>query len=140
MKLESRIQKLLYYSKHKEYCLQTQMEIFQSTESRLNSIIALISSGSIVAWVFLDDYFYIWVLILISAQIANILKPTFPFRKFLIECKHKLKSIKLLNIEIDVLWLEIKDKKAPSYNSENRCIDLKTQVDTIVVFDDGKPY
>lgn len=139
MKLESRIWKLLCSSKYKEYYLQTQIEVFQSLDSRLNSIIALISASSIVAWFFLEDYFYLWALVLITAQVTNILKPAFPFRRFLSECKRKLKNIKNLNIEIDLLWLEVKTTQLPINASEDRCIHLKEQVDTIAVFEEKTP-
>ena len=140
MELNAHFWKKLHDSKHKEYYLQSQIEIFQSLNCRLNSAIALISAGSIVAWIFMVDYFYLWALLLIFTQGINILKPTFPFRTFLKECKRKLKIIQSLNIEMALLSLTIKSKNPPVNVSEEQYLRLKKQIDAIAVFKDKTPF
>jgi hypothetical protein len=140
MELKTHFLKKLHDSKYKEYYLQSQIEIFQTLNCRFNSAIALISASSIVAWILMVDYFYIWALLLIFTQGINILKPTFPFRTFLKECKRKLKIIQNLNIEMDLLSLTIKSKNPPGNVSKEQYLRLKKEIDAIAVFEDKTPF
>ena len=130
----------MHDSKYKEYYLRAQIEVFQSFTNIINSAIALITAASIIAWILLVDYFYLWAFALIFTQTINIFKPTFPFSKFLKECEGKLKNIKKLNLEMDLLWLEIKNENPQIPISEERFLSLKKQIDTIAIFEDKTPF
>ena len=140
MDLKSRVWKILHDSKYKEYYLRTQIEVFQSFTNIINSAIALITAASVISWILLVDYFYLWAFALIFTQTINIFKPTFPFSKFLKECEGKLKNIKKLNLEMDLLWLEIKNENPQIPILEERCLSLKKQIDTIAIFEDKTPF
>jgi hypothetical protein len=136
MNLENRIWNLLCNSKYKEYCINAKVEQFQHLDRNINIFIAITSSGSIAAWTVWNEYSFIWGLIIAASQVVNILKPYFPFHKFIKEFNSKLVRIEYLNIEIDKLWFETKNKKIDLNEFEEKYFNLKKQLVDIENFGD----
>jgi len=136
MDLENRIWSLLCNSKYKEYCINAKIEQFQHNERNINIFIAITSSGSIAAWTIWNQYSFIWGLIIALSQVINVIKPYFPFHKFIKEFNSKLTRIEYFNIEIEKLWFDTSNARIELNDIERKYFELKKQLVDIESFGD----
>lgn len=98
----------------KHYFIEELIKHYHAKERWLNIILALASSSSVGAWAVWNKYSMVWATIIAVSQVLTVVKPYFPFNKYLNELKDKKTLSNSLIVDFEDLWFQ--------YDSEN--IDL----------------
>lgn len=97
--------------KFKGYCLGLLVDKFQRWDRNINIYLALASSGSVAAWAIWNNYPMLWGGIIAVSQVLTVVKPYFPYFKYVKELNAKSFRVDNLNIEFERLWYKIQHKK-----------------------------
>jgi len=69
--------------------------------------LAVLTSGSVTAWVIWQSYPLVWAIIVAFSQIAFIIKDHLPFLKYISPLKYLLPELEKLLLDIDYTWEKI---------------------------------
>jgi len=134
--METQIWSLLNNTKFKGYCLGFVVERFQKWDRNLNIFLALASSGSIAGWAIWNDYPIVWGVIIASSQVLTVVKPYFPYFKYVKELNKKCYQVDGLSIEAEKLWYDFRNELISTEIAAERFFDLKKQLAEIFTFGD----
>ena len=134
-------------SKFQSLYLDYQVSKYQKHDRRLNIFLALVSSSSIGAWAIWNEYQIIWALIIAIANIVNVVKPYFPFSKYIKELNEVALSMQNLHLDYERLWYKFDNDQVKELDATEMFFDLKTKgitnlrlKDDTLVFEDNKVY
>lgn len=136
MEIRDKIWSLINDSKYKEYCIGFKVEQFQHRDRNINLFLALTSSGSIAGWAVWDKYYFLWAIIIAASQIINVIKPYFPFHKYIKDLNSKLIKIENINLDFEQLWFSLQTDKISEDKAEKQYFALKKQLVEIQRFRD----
>jgi len=123
-------------TKFKGYCLSLLINKYQNYDRNTNIFLAIASSGSIAAWAIWDVYPMLWGFIIAVSQVLTVLKPHFPYFKYVKELNSKNFDIELLNIDIERLWYKFQSGRIAENDADEIYFDLKKQIANIFNFGD----
>jgi len=106
--------------RYKGYCLRFLVVKFQKWDRNINIFLAIASSGSIAAWAIWDQSPLVWGAIIAVSQVLTVIKPYFPYYKYVKEINKKTLKIEVLNIEFERLWYKLQNKKI----TEEEAVDM----------------
>jgi hypothetical protein len=106
--------------KYKGYLIDLLVNAFQRWDRNINIFLALTSSGSIAAWAIWKKYEIIWGIIIALSQIVTVIRPYFPYYKYVKELNAKSLKIENLNIEFERLL----DKLQRGKLNEDQAADI----------------
>ena len=106
--------------RYKGYLIDLLVNAFQRWDRNINIFLALTSSGSIAAWAIWKKYEITWGIIIAMSQIVTVIKPYFPYYKYVKELNAKSLKIENLNIEFERLW----DKLQRGKLDEDQAADI----------------
>jgi hypothetical protein len=75
--------------------------------SRLGTLRAIASSGSIGAWVIWRDYALIWAAIIAASQVADALKNVFPFSREYKSANEHMLALDRILIDTELEWIRV---------------------------------
>ena len=122
--------------KFKGYYLRFITDRFQKWERNLNIFLALTSSGSIAAWAIWDINPLIWAVIIALSQVLTVLKPYFPYFRYVKELNAKCLAIENLNLEVEHLWFRIQNSLIEESQALERYYEIKKEIVHVTSFDD----
>jgi hypothetical protein len=134
--METQIWSLLNDVKFKGYCLGFVVEKFQKWDRNLNIFLALSSSGSVAAWAIWNTYPLIWAGIIALSQVITVVKPYFPYFKYVKELNKKCFQVDNLSIDIERLWYEYRNETIDEKVAADRYFEIKKQIAEIFTFGD----
>ncbi|MDO7173066.1 hypothetical protein [Mariniflexile sp. AS56] len=120
----------------KGYCLNFLMGKFQKWDRNINIFLAIASSGSIAAWAIWDSNPLIWGGIIALSQVITVIKPYFPYYKYVKELNSKCLKIDVLNIEFERLWHKIQNGLITSEQSADAYFEYRKEIAEILNFND----
>ncbi len=126
--MRKKIWNTLCNAKFKEYYIGYKLESLQHLDRNLNIFLAITSSGSIAGWLIWDKLYIIWSVIIGLSQVVNIIKPFFPFSKYIKEFNVKLIQMENLNLDFEKLWYNIESNKITKKVMENKYFALKKEL------------
>ncbi|GAA5021168.1 hypothetical protein GCM10011506_03270 [Marivirga lumbricoides] len=100
-------EKIWYYmidSKFQALYLDYAMTQFQKYDLGINIFLALTSSGSIAAWAIWQELQMVWVIIIVAANVVTIIKPYFPYSKYVKELSEGALKMQNLHLDYERLW------------------------------------
>ena len=123
-------------TKFKGYSLSLLVDQFQRLDRRINIFLAIASSGSIAAWAVWKEHPLVWSSIIAFSQVVTVVKPYFPYFKYVKELNAKCHKIAVLNIELERLWYKIQHKKLTEDLAEKEYYDLRRTIADALIFGD----
>jgi len=134
--MKNKIWSTLVNVKYKGYIIGLLADAFQKWDRTINIFIALTSSGSIAAWAIWKKYEIVWGLIIAASQVITVLKPYFPYYKYVKELNGKNLRINNLNIEFEKLWDKVQLGKIGEDEASDKYFELKKEFNEIMHFGD----
>lgn len=134
--METQIWSLLNDVKFKGYCLGFVVDKFQRWDRNINIFLALTSSGSVAAWAIWNIYPLFWGGIIAFSQVITMIKPYFPYFKYVKELNKKCFQVDNLSIDIEQLWYQHQNETIDESVAANRYFELKKQASEIFTFGD----
>lgn len=111
--------------KFKIYCLSHLIKKYQTWERNINVVLALVSSSSIATWVIWQMYPKVWASIIVVSQVISVVKPYFPYYKFVKEMNEKSVRLELLCLDFEHLWYLSSNYKISEDETNAKFLDLK---------------
>lgn len=124
----------------KSFCLGFLLKKYQKWDRNINVFLAVASSGSIAAWAIWKTSPMIWAIIIAISQVMTVIKPFFPYFKYVKEFNHKCSRMDLLNIEFERLWHKLQNKKINEDEAEEKYFDLRKQMTELFTFGDDTVF
>lgn len=93
---------------------------YQIINRRINVFLALTSSASIASWAIWNQLNFLWGLIIAASTVVNVIKPYFPFSKYIGEISRISVQLDNLSWEYEKLWYNYESGK----HSEEDCFKL----------------
>ena len=109
--------KAFYYEE-----LATRYRVF---ERRFNIFLALTSSGSIASWAIWRDFELVWASIIAMATVINVIKPYFPFHKYIREVDKTSTQLDILHLDFERLWFKSEQGKLANDAGFEEVMELK---------------
>jgi predicted membrane protein len=143
-------EKIWYYmldSKFQSLYLDYQVSKYQKYDRNINIFLALASSSSIGAWAIWNEYQIIWAIIIAAAYVVNIIKPYFPYSKYIKELNERALSMQNLHLDYERLWYKFDNDQVNEDIATEKFFDLKSKGitnlrlnDDTLVFEDDNIY
>ncbi len=95
----------------KTYILEEMIRIYQERERYTNIVLAFASSGSVAAWAVWELFPMLWAGIIAASNVVLVIKPYFPYSKYLKEIREKKQNALSINLEFEKLWYKIQYDK-----------------------------
>jgi len=122
--------------RYKGYLLDLIVNRFQKWDRNINIYIAIASSSSIAAWAIWNSTPLLWGTIIAFSQVLTVIKPYFPYNKYVKELNSKNLKIEHLNIELEMLWHKLQKKKITEDEAAEIYFDIRKQASEIFNFGD----
>lgn len=129
--------------KFKGYCLEFLVDRFQKWDRNVNIFLAIASSGSIAAWAIWRDWSegaLIWGGIIALSQVITVIKPYFPYYKYVKELNSKHLRVSVLNIEFERLWYKIENDLITDEQSADIYFEYQKEIAGIFNFSDDTMF
>ncbi len=126
--------------RYKGYSLSFIVSKFQKRDRNINIFLAIVSSGSIAAWVVWDNNSLIWGGIIAVSQVLTVIKPYFPYLKYIKELKMRSIKIDFINIELEKLWYKMESGKTSEEQAADIYFDLQKEIAEILNFGDDTVF
>lgn len=120
----------------KGYCLSFLSGKFQKWDRNINIFLAIASSGSIAAWAVWKSAPLIWGGIIALSQVITVLKPYFPYYKYVKELNAKNLKVEVLNIEFERLWYKMQNNLITKEQSAELYFEYKKEIAELFNFND----
>ncbi len=120
----------------KSFVIDLQTEQFQRFERNINIYLAIASSTSIAAWAIWKDLEMLWAIIIAVSQIMTVIKPYFPYYKYVKELSLKSLRLASLNLEYEKLWDKIQASKITEDEASELYYEYKKESIEILKFAD----
>lgn len=134
--MREKIWGMLCNLKFKGYYLIFLIDKYQRRERNINIFLAITSATSVGAWIIWDKFPLLWSGIIICSQIITVIKPFFPFVKYIKELSAKAVNLELLNIEVEKLWEELQHQRITNEGASENYFDIRKKVVTLLHFTD----
>lgn len=124
-------------SKFQSLYLDYQVSKYQKYDRNINVFLAIASSASIGAWAIWQDLQIIWATIIAASNVINIIKPYFPYSKYITELNEKGLSMLNLHLEYERLWYKFENEQITEQLATDAFFDLKSKgITTLRLNDD----
>jgi hypothetical protein len=122
--------------KFKAFLISVLVTKYQKWERNTNIFVALVSSSSIASWAIWEKYQIVWSSIIVASQIVTVLKPYFPYFKYVKELNSRSQKMDVLSIDYEKLWYDFQVKNIDSKIASNEYFRLKRVYNEILNFGD----
>lgn len=124
--------------KYETYVLASLLDQFQRRERTMNWILAIASSGSIAAWALWKEvpFTFIWGAVIAASQVLTAVKPHFAYSKYVKEINPKFLRLDTLNMEMQMLWDKLQNKKITLDTAGESYSEIRKQLAQILNFAD----
>jgi len=95
----------------KSFILDEMIKVYQERERWTNVILAFASSGSVATWAIWDKVPLLWGGIIAASNVIMVIKPHFPYSKYLKEIREKKIYALTINLEFEKLWYKVQYDK-----------------------------
>lgn len=126
----------LFDAKFKSYCISLKIDALQKLDRDINVYVALASSGSIAAWAIWKDFPLLWAIIIAASQVFTVVKPYFPYNKYIKELNAKCSKIDNVVIDLEQLWYKLQNQKITIDEASNDYFLIRRQINEILIFSD----
>jgi hypothetical protein len=126
--------------KFKGYCLALLVDKFQRWDRSINIYLAIASSGSIAAWAIWNNYPAVWGAIIALSQVLTVIKPYFPYFKYVKELNAKCSRVDVFNIEFEKLWYKMQNKKITEDMAVENYFELRKSITETLNFGDDTVF
>lgn len=120
---------------------------YQKYDRNINIFLALASSTSIGAWAIWQEFRFIWAIVIAASTVVTVVKPYFPYSKYIKDLNNKALLMQNLHLEWERLWYKYEENQIEESTATDTFFDLKTRGitnlrfnDDILVFEDKKVY
>ena len=107
---------------------------YQVIDRRMNVFLALASSGSIASWAIWEEFNFIWALIIAISTVINVIKPYFPYHKYVNEISKMSAQLDNLSWEYENLWFKFDRDKINEEQCFKLYMDLKKRLNDVLKF------
>jgi hypothetical protein len=121
-------------TKYKSFILGFLIDKYQRKERRTNVFLVFTSSGSIAVWAVWDFLPLLWSGIIASSQLVTVMKPLFPFSKYIKEFNKKYIQSQSLVMEFEKLFYKIRNNLIDDAVAVEFFFDLRKQQNEIFNF------
>ena len=87
------------------------IKVYQERERWTNVLLAFASSGSVATWAIWDKAPLLWGGIIAASNVIMVVKPHFPYSKYLKEIREKKIYALTINLEFEKLWFKVEHDK-----------------------------
>jgi hypothetical protein len=122
--------------KYKAFQIDVLYTKYQKIDRNINIFLALTSSTSIAAWVFWKEFGILWGILIAISQVITVIKPYFPFHKYIKEFGTKSIKLEMLNLEYEKLWNSLQSNKINEQAAAKIELELRRQSLEICRFSD----
>jgi len=109
---------------------------YQKRDRSISILIAITSSTSIATWAVWKEVPLLWAGLIALSQVITVVKPYFPFSKYIKELNTKILKAENLNLEFEKLWSKVQRNKLAEDSIDEIFYDLKKQMNEILNFSD----
>lgn len=134
--MRERIWATLVNLRFKGFILDMLVDAFQQWDRRINIFLALTSSGSIAAWAIWKEHEMVWPMIIAASQVVTVIKPYFPYYKYVKELNAKSLRADNLNIEFERLWDKVQGGKSKGEEAAEAYYALQKELNEVFSFGD----
>ena len=123
-------EKIWYYmidSKFQALYLDYAVTKFQTYDRGINIFLAITSSGSIAAWAIWQEFQMIWAIIIAASNVVTIIKPYFPYSKYIKELNERALKMQNLHLDYERLWYKFEKDQITEDAATEHFFDLKTR-------------
>jgi hypothetical protein len=138
--LRDKIWNSLVDYKFKSFLMSKAINRYQKYDRNMNICLAIASSGSIGAWAIWNLWPLLWGTIIAASEVINVIKPFFPYNKYIKILNSKNNKLDLLNIEYEKLFLDFDKGKISEDEAENSYFDLEKRAVNICNFEDDMDF
>jgi len=122
--------------KFKTYYMELLFQRYQKRDRSISILIAITSSTSIATWAVWKEVPLLWAGLIALSQVITVVKPYFPFSKYIKELNTKILKAENLNLEFEKLWSKVQRNKLAEDSIDEIFYDLKKQMNEILNFSD----
>lgn len=115
-------------SVYKSFIIGETISYYQKRERWTNIIIALASSGSIATWAIWSKFPLLWAGIIALSQVISLVKPYFPYNKYLNELQEKKNIALKINLDFERLWYKMQYDKISEEESVEEFFHIKEEM------------
>ncbi|MDX2002800.1 MAG: hypothetical protein SFW35_10235 [Chitinophagales bacterium] len=134
--MRDQVWRIMINLRFKTYCLGLLVSKFQKNERNISIFLAVASSTSIAAWAVWDVTPKLWAGIIAMSQIITVIKPYFPFSKYIKELNAKCLKAELLMLEFENLWHKTESKKNTEDETSEVFFKLRKEMTDVFSFGD----
>ena len=113
---------------------------FQKIDRSLNLLLAIASSGSIAAWAIWNYLPLLWGAIIAFSQVIQVIKPYFPYSKYIKILNDKSKEMQSVNLRFEMLFYELDHHEENNKIIEKKYFALKQEANNICFFSDDSSF
>lgn len=132
-------------TKFQAYYFEELVTHYQKIERRLNIFLAIASFGSVASWAVSNKYEILWASIVAASSIITVIKPYFPFHKYINEVNKTATQLQNLNLDLERLWYKsendhlLQDEIFEEYMElKKRCLQILDFRDDTIITDKPK--
>lgn len=138
--MRSKIWYKLLDTKFQAYYFEELVIHYQKKDRALNIFLALASIGSVASWAVSNNYELIWASIVAASSVVTVIKPYFPFHKYINEVSKTATQLQNLNLDLERLWYKSENNRLNQdeifeefMELKKRCLEiLDFNADTII--------
>lgn len=138
--MTNKIWAILCNMQFKAYYIDFQVTLFQKYDRNINIFLAFASSTSIAAWAIWKEYDMLWAVIIATSQIITVIKPYFPFYKYVKELNLKYTRLVNINVDIEKLWDSYSHNQITNAEASSLYYSLKKDCNEILKFSDDSVF
>jgi hypothetical protein len=120
----------------KSYLLSILVNKYQRWDRNINIFIALASSSSIATWIIWDKYQLLWSTIIVASQVLTVIKPYFPYFKYIRELNQRSHKMDSLSIDLEKLWHDFQVKTLKQSEVKKQYFNFKKTISEALNFGD----
>lgn len=122
--------------KFKAYLVSILVNKYKKLDRNINIFLAFAASGSVASWAIWQEYKVIWSSIIVISQVIQVLKPYFPYYKFVNELNMKSFQIENLVVMFEKLWYDFNSGNIDENQASKDYFRLKLESAELLKFDD----
>ena len=121
-------------------CMSLKVKEYRKLDKWFNIILSLTSSGGITSWILNNDWGIYCGGVIAVSQLANALKPLFPFNKHVHTLNTRCYKQEAWFLELDNLWYDLKYQVIEKDAARTRLNHLKLRINENEFFDDEDEF
>lgn len=129
--MQERYWKMLSQTKYECYYYEEHFSSAVKTDRWIKLILISFSCGSIVSWATWNKHIWIWAIIIVAAQVFQILNDFFPYKKRINEVRRFFPKLDLIYGAIEKEWLSVSNGDMTDSEINNLIHDFKEKISSM---------